>query len=91
MNTIDLINKLAVNHNITTGRAEMIISITIERLIEKLKKDGEVLVNNFGKFRIMKKRPEVKTFMKLDEPVHLTKNIIAFEPESVFIDTINSQ
>ena len=70
MNTIDLINKLAVSHNITTGRAEMIISITVERLIEKLKKDGETKVENFGTFRIMRKKSE-QNYMKMDEPVQL--------------------
>lgn len=90
MNTIDLINKLAVSHNITTGRAEMIISITVERLIEKLKKDGETKVENFGVFRIMRKSSE-QNYMKMDEPVQLSKNVLAFEPDTAFIESLNSK
>ncbi len=90
MNTIDLINKLAVSHNITTGRAEMIISITVERLIEKLKKDGETKVENFGIFRIMRKSSE-QNYMKMDEPVQLSKNVLAFEPDTAFIESLNSK
>jgi nucleoid DNA-binding protein len=90
MNTIDLINKLAVSHNITTGRAEMIISITVERLIEKLKKDGETKVENFGTFRIMRKKSE-QNYMKMDEPVQLAKNVLAFEPDPAFIEGLNSK
>ncbi len=90
MNTIDLINKLAVSHNITTGRAEMIISITVERLIEKLKKDGETRIEDFGIFRIMRKKSD-QNYMKLDEPVQLAKNVITFEPDLLFIEKLNSK
>lgn len=89
MTTIDLINKLAVEHNITTGRAEMIVSILVERLIEKLKKDGEVVINNFGTFSIRKKEPG-SSFMKLSEPIPLAKNHVVFFPDKIFLDSINS-
>ena len=78
MNTIDLINKLAVNHNITTGRAEMIVSILVERLVEKLKKDGEIMINNFGTFSIRRKEPDSSSYMKLNEPIPVVKNHVTF-------------
>lgn len=91
MTTIDLINKLAVEHNITTGRAEMIISILVERIIEKLKKDGELVINNFGKFSIKRKEAESSSFMRLNEPIPMAKNHVTFFPDRVFLDSINSK
>lgn len=91
MNTIDLINKIAINHNITAGRAEMILSIIVERVIENLKKDGEITVEDFGKFRIQQKSPEESSYMKLNEPIPLKKNVVTFEPDSVFLKNLNIQ
>lgn len=91
MTTIDLINKLAVEHNITTGRAEMIVSILVERMIEKLKKDGELVITNFGKFSIKRKEPVSSSFMKLNEPIPMAKNHVTFFPDRVFLDSINSK
>jgi len=91
MNTIELINKLAVNHNITTGRAEMIVSILVERLVEKLKKDGEIQINNFGSFSIKRKQPDSESYLKMNEPIPMTKNHVTFYPDKVFLDNINSQ
>ncbi|MCC6866279.1 MAG: HU family DNA-binding protein [Ignavibacteria bacterium] len=88
MTTIDLINKLAVEHNITTGRAEMIVSILVERLTEKLKKDGEVVINNFGTFSIRKK--ESGSFLKMDESLLMAKNKVVFLPDKYFLENINS-
>ncbi len=90
MTTIDLINKLAVNHNITTGRAEMIISIMIERFVEKLKKDGEISVENFGTFSIRRKESDSSSYMKLNEPIPMSKNHVTFFPDKTFLDYINS-
>lgn len=90
MTTIDLINKLAVEHNITTGRAEMIVSILVERLVEKLKKDGEVQITNFGTFSIRKKEPESSSYLKLNEPIPMVKNHVTFFPDRIFLDNINS-
>jgi nucleoid DNA-binding protein len=90
MNSIDLINNVAVKHAITTGRAEMILSIIVERLIEKLKTDGEVTLTSFGKFSIQRKKADVSSYMKLNEPIQLEKNHVTFEPDRVFLDTINS-
>ena len=91
MNTIDLINKLAIEHNITTGRAEMIINIIVERLMEKLKKEGEVILENFGTFSIQQKKAKVTSFLKLSEPIQLAKNHITFAPDRVFLERINFQ
>ena len=90
MTTIDLINKLAVEHNITTGRAEMIVSILVERLVEKLKKDGEVKITNFGTFSIRRKEPVSSSYMKLNEQIPMVKNHVTFFPDKIFLDHINS-
>lgn len=87
MNSIDLINKIATKHNITTGRAEMIISIIVERIIEKLKKDRDITITNFGDFSIKKKSGQA-SHMKFDEPADT--NQIMFEPDKHFLETINS-
>lgn len=90
MNSIDLINKLAVKHNITTGRAEMIMSIIVERIIEKLKKEGEVGITSFGSFKIKQKQAESSSYMKLNEPIPLARNLVIFEPDNRFIESINA-
>ena len=90
MNSIDLINKIAVKHAITTGRAEMILSIIVERMIEELKKDGEVKLTNFGSFKIIRKKPDVSSYLKLSEPIQLERNHVTFEPDRVFLENINS-
>jgi nucleoid DNA-binding protein len=91
MTTIDLINKLAVKHGITTGRAEMILSILVERIVEKVKKDGEITISNFGKFSISRKQPDISNYMKLSEPIQLARNVITFDPDRIFLEKINSQ
>jgi nucleoid DNA-binding protein len=85
MNTIDLINRVAVENNITAGRAEMIISIVIERISEKLKRDGMIDIENFGKFSIAFKKP----FKAGDNP-QLFKNHVMFEPDKTFLENLNS-
>jgi len=84
MNTLDMINKVSEDNAITAGRAEMIISIVIERITEKLKKDGFVNIDGFGKFRIT----SIKPFKVGDSP-QLFKNHIVFDPDSAFLDNLN--
>jgi len=83
MNTVDLINKVAVSNNLTTGRAEMIISIITERITDKLKKDGFVALENFGEFRLEKK----KTGSAGSESI---KNHVVFTPDKHFLSIINT-
>jgi nucleoid DNA-binding protein len=90
MNTTDLINKLALNHDITSGRAEMILSIVVERLTENLKKEGEVHISNFGILRLDSRKTQPSTYMKLSEPITVSRNFIAFEPDKFFLDKVNS-
>jgi nucleoid DNA-binding protein len=85
MNTIDLINKIAVDNAITSGRAEMIISIVIERISEKLKRDGAVEIEDFGKFTITTRKP-----FKVGDSPHLFRNHIVFEPNEAFLNTLNN-
>ncbi len=89
MNTVDLINKIAVKHNITTGRAEMIISIIVERMTEKLRKDGQVMIMNFGSFAVEQKKtadsPQGKS-----PGYNLPENYVLFNPDKKFLDIINN-
>ena len=87
MNTIDLINKVSANNQIATGRAEMIISIIIEKIIDTLRKEGEVKLEDFGTFKV-----ETKTgspdFMAYSQKT--PKTYITFHPEKRFLDVINT-
>lgn len=87
MNTIELIKKVADTNNITTGRAEMIISIIFERITEKLKKDAEVSIPDFGKFNIMSKQPN---FGGSGQSRIFANNYVEFNPDKRFLDNINS-
>jgi nucleoid DNA-binding protein len=90
MTTIELINKIAVSHNITTGRAEMIISILIERLIDMIKKDKQVVINNFGVFKVVTNKPESPQFTDLSKPIPMNSNQLIFEPDRNFLEKLNS-
>jgi nucleoid DNA-binding protein len=85
MNTVDLINKVAISNNLTTGRAEMIISIITERITDNLKKDGYVALENFGEFHIEKKRTGSSV-----SGLESTKNHIVFTPDKHFLSIINT-
>ncbi len=87
MNTIDLINKVAVSNNLTTGRAEMIISIITEKIADKLKKDGSATIENFGSFRIETRKIGGSIFT---ESLAGTKNYVVFTPAKQFLDAVNS-
>ena len=87
MNTVDIINKISVNHNISSGRAEMILSIIIERMTEKLRKEGQVLIFNFGSFAVDQKKANEsgKT-----SDFSLPRNYVLFHPDKKFLDAINT-
>jgi nucleoid DNA-binding protein len=87
MTTHDLIKKISDSNNITTGRAEMIINIIFERLTEKLKKEGEVNIPDFGKFKVFSKDASGSGYSGTSIFV---KNYIIFNPEKRFLDIINS-
>ena len=86
MNTVDLINKVAQTSNLTTGRAEMIISIIAERITDTLKKEGSAVLNGFGKFHLEKKRTG-STYSGVSADM---KNHVVFTPDKNFLDIINS-
>lgn len=85
MNTVDLINKVAMSNNLTTGRAEMILSIITERITDNLKKDGYVVLENFGEFRLEKK----KTGGGVPGSESM-KNHVVFTPDKNFLKIINT-
>ena len=87
MNTVDLINKVAVSNNLTTGRAEMIISIITEKITDKLKKDGSAIIENFGTFHVETKKIGSSIFA---ESLAGTKKYVLFTPDKHFLDVVNS-
>ncbi|MGA2669158.1 MAG: HU family DNA-binding protein [Ignavibacteria bacterium] len=87
MNTIDLINKVSANNRIATGRAEMIISIILEKIIDKLRKEGEVSIEDFGTFKLEKKEPGSDYLSGYNKEHGIS---VSFHPEKKFLDVINS-
>lgn len=81
----DLVNKLASDHNLTTGRAEMIISILVERITERLVSEGQLNVKGFGNFTVVKNS---LSQMILSDNV-LNKNRVVFEPDDIFLRSVN--
>ncbi len=87
MNTVDLINKVAISNNLTSGRAEMIISIMMEKITDKLKKEMEVSIENFGTFKVQSKRISSAVFSEAGSE---QKKYVVFTPERKFLDVLNS-
>jgi nucleoid DNA-binding protein len=87
MNTIDLINKVSLNNNVATGRAEMIISLIVEKIMDRLKKDGEVSIVDFGKFKLETKNNDPGN---LAEYGKVPKTGVIFTPEKKFLDIVNT-
>ena len=87
MNTIDILTKVAEENKISTGRAEMILSIIVEKISDKLRKDGEVKINDFGTFVVHSKKAGITGF---GEQESAPRNYILFSPDKLFLDVINS-
>jgi len=87
MNTVDLINKVAISNNLTSGRAEMIISIIMEKISDWLKKEGEVKINNFGTFKVYPKKISSPVFGDSRGEI---KNYVSFTPDEKFLDYLNN-
>jgi nucleoid DNA-binding protein len=87
MNTVDIINRISEANKISTGRAEMIISIIVEKITDKLRKDDEANIVNFGTFSLLKKKTAAAGFGNTEGPV---RNYVRFIPEKPFLDIINS-
>jgi nucleoid DNA-binding protein len=87
MNTLDLINKVAISNNLNSGRAEMIISIILEKVSDGLKKDGEVAIDNFGIFKVHLKRNSSSIFGETSNEV---RNSVTFTPDRKFLDSLNN-
>ena len=87
MNTVDLINKVAISNNLTTGRAEMIISIITEKITDRLKKDGSVTIENFGIFHTETKKVSDMIFTG---SLAGSKQYVVFTPDKHFLDAVNS-
>jgi nucleoid DNA-binding protein len=58
--------------------------------VQRLKKDGEVTITNFGNFRIQKKDSRPGSYPKFNEMMPAEMNQIVFEPGRNFLENINS-
>lgn len=87
MNTIEILTKVAEANKISTGRAEMILSIILEKVTEKLRKDGELSIEDFGTFKVHCKNITAPGFGA--QKIH-TRNFVLFTPDKPFKDIINS-
>jgi nucleoid DNA-binding protein len=86
MNTIDILTKVADDNKISTGRAEMILSIIIEKITDKLRKDREVKICDFGTFTIYNKNTGTTGFGAQKKQ---SRNYVLFTPDKPFKDVIN--
>lgn len=89
MNTLDLVNKVAKENSITLGRAEMIVSIVMEKLLDKIKDEKFVSVPDFGNFELVKKSTP-PSFGVTKENIFISKNYVNFKPDKSFLDKINT-
>lgn len=89
MNTLDLVNKVAKENSITLGRAEMIVSIVMEKLLDKIKNEKIVNVPGFGDFELVKKSTP-PSFAVTKENIFISKNYVSFKPDKSFIEKINT-
>jgi nucleoid DNA-binding protein len=87
MNTIDLINKVSANNTIATGRAEMIISIIIEKIIDKLRREGTVVLEDFGTFTLETKDQSANYMIDYGRK---PKFSVVFSPNNKFLDVVNT-
>jgi nucleoid DNA-binding protein len=88
MTTIDLLSRVSESNNISTGRAEMILSIIVEKISDRLRKEGEAAIDNFGVFKILSKNITTPGF---GEQESVKRNYILFTPDKLFVDIINSK
>jgi nucleoid DNA-binding protein len=87
MNTRDIIKKVSESHNMPESRADMIVNIIIEKIKDKLKREGEVVLENFGSFKVITKSQVPGSY---SETTIFPKNYVLFTPEITFIKVINS-
>jgi nucleoid DNA-binding protein len=89
MNTLELVNKVAKENSITLGRAEMIISIVMEKILDKIKDEKFVDVPDFGNFELLKKSTSPSIGVT-KESIFISKNYVNFKPDKSFLEKINT-
>jgi DNA-binding protein len=89
MNTLDLISNIAQKNDLTLGRAEMILSIIIERIMEKIKVGDSVNIPGFGTFKVVSQASD-STYSYLNKAASSRRFYISFVPDAKFLDIINS-
>lgn len=87
MNTRDIIKKISESHNMPESRAEMIVNIIMEKITDKLKREGEVVLENFGSFKVITKSHVPGSFT---ETTIFPLNYVLFNPDKTFVNVINS-
>ncbi len=87
MNTRDIIKKVSESHNMPESRADMIINIITEKIKDKLKSEGEVVLEKFGSLKVITKSQVPGSY---SETSIFPKNYVFFTPDKTFINVINS-
>ena len=88
MNTLELISNIAQKNDLTLGRAEMILSIIIERIMEKIKAGDSVSIPGFGTFKIASQASD-SSYSYLNK-TSSKRLYISFVPDAKFLDVVNS-
>lgn len=78
MNTIDIVNNVATSNNLSPGRAELAVNSIIGQIIEKLKVQGQLEIQDFGTFHISAREAESGS-----------RRSIVFQPNDIFLKYIN--
>lgn len=86
MNTVDLVNKVAVQNALTLGRAEMIFNIIIERMIDNIRTGNSVSIPGFGTFNVISQSSGAAShgYGSSSGGYH-----ISFSPDANFLNVVN--
>ena len=90
MNTLDLISNIAQKNDLTLGRAEMILSIIIERIMEKIKTGDSVSIPGFGTFKVVSQGSDSSSYSYLNKAASSKRFYISFVPDAKFLEVVNS-
>ncbi len=87
MDKIDIIKRIADSHFLPESRSEMIINIIIEKIIDRLKREGEIKIEKFGTFSV---KAQSKYPTSFSETTIFAKKEVTFAPDYNYLETINT-
>lgn len=87
MKSGDIIKKVSESYNMPESRADMIINIIVEKIKDELKREGEVVLENFGSLKVMTSSQVPGSY---SETTIFPKNYVIFTPDKTFINVVNS-